>query len=314
MPIWSSCCSFVVFLIDRCVVYALSFVTAAIPTIFCPGLMLLVVVLDDKLQLRPAIAAWALSTAALVLSLEVGCVRASLVRRLSCRFCVWSLPRHYDGGLPVIGGAWAALSAAMHSWQAALAAAAGSAAIVLFFRARRRWEAHRASFRQTQLRVVRRSARLKAVRRSARAALEQAFVDEDDIVGLQSAIEAYEQMDARSIEEISDKQGALESARLEFTERASRLALGLTLHLAPAAEDLVDISATNIAGDELASLQVRGDMALIEVRRRIALDVRMLEAQVQMLLADGTVLTDLADMTVAELLGRGLPAVDEDFV
>merc|ERR1719329_249773 len=70
-------------------------------------------------------------------------------------------------------------------------------------------------------------------------------------------------------------------------DQAHLSALALTLHVALACEDQVDCVATNVAGDELASLRVSAKLPLAEVRRRLAAEIGVVDVQVKLLLPAG---------------------------
>lgn len=92
------------------------------------------------------------------------------------------------------------------------------------------------------------------------------------------------------------------AGREKLMDRARLSALALTLHIAPAGEDFVDCVATNIAGDELASLRVSAKLPFAEVRRLLAVEIGVVEAQVKLLLQGGGVVTPNTKGVIGELL------------
>lgn len=94
----------------------------------------------------------------------------------------------------------------------------------------------------------------------------------------------------------------LATARVKLMDQAHLSALALTLHVALACEDQVDCVATNVAGDELASLRVSAKLPLAEVRRRLAAEIGVVDVQVKLLLPGGGVVDPNTKGVIGELL------------
>jgi len=260
-----------------------------------------------------AVAVWGFSSAALAFGTDIACTACVSFRgrRLGLDYFQGGGPDPQDYFLMsrAAGVAWATLAGAALSLRMAAVVGAGSAVVAVVMILDRAC---------TPRSFVHEACEASSRKRSAMNRLEEAQLG-GDVAFLEAAIDDYEaaideyvHLAHRLNDDHSDYEAAIDEAihdrgRVVVARRelSNRRSIALTLHVTPADEGFVDLSVTNIGGDELAALCASTDATLAQVHTMFAANLCMAEGHLTLLLPEGRVLKRDADESLGKLLTGG---------